>query len=157
MRITGKVVLIWTILLGTSAGGAQPTATRVEEHIRRLEQEEVAALLQNDMAGVRRNWASDYVVNNPFNVVVDASKGPIQAGTLTYSSFVREVERVLVHGNTVIVMGRETVVPSGTSPDAGKTIHRRYTNVWMKRGGRWLLTARHANVVCEPEARPNSQ
>jgi len=31
---------------------------------------------------MRRNWASDYVVNNPFNVVVNASEGPIQAGTL---------------------------------------------------------------------------
>jgi ketosteroid isomerase-like protein len=155
MRITGIVVLIWTILLGTSAGGAQRTAASAEEHIRRLEQAEVAALLRNDIAAVRRYWASDYVVNNPFNVVVDASKGPIRAGTLTYSSFVREVERVLVRGNTIIVMGHETVVPSGSSPDAGKTIHRRYTNIWMKRGGRWLLTARHASVVCEPEAPPN--
>ena len=26
--------------------------------------------------------------------------------------------------------------------------HRRYTNVWMKHKGKWLLTARHANVIC---------
>src|SRR5262245_12014270 len=91
----------------------------LEQAIRKLEQAEIDALLRNDLAAMRSNWAKDYVVNNPFNKVVDASKGPIQAGTLTYSSFIREIERVLIHGNTVIVMGRETVVPKGTSPDAG--------------------------------------
>lgn len=42
----------------------------------------------------------------------------------------------------------ETVVLSGRSPDAGQTIRRRFTNVGMMREGRWLLVARHANVVC---------
>jgi len=92
--------------------------------------------------------AKDYVVNNPFNQAVDAIKGPIQAGSLSYSSFIREIERVLIHDNTVIVMGRETVVPKGPSPDAGKTIHRRFTNIWMKTNDKWLLTACHASVVC---------
>lgn len=125
--------------------------TGVEARIRSYEQAEVDALLRNDPAAVRAHWADDFVVNNPFNVVVDASQGPIQRGTLTYSSFVREIERVQVRGNTVIVMGREVVLPSGTSPDAGETIHRRFTNIWMKRDGRWLLSARHANVVCPRE------
>jgi hypothetical protein len=44
--------------------------------------------------------------------------------------------------DTVIVMGRETVVPKGNSPDSGKTIDRRYTNIWMKRKGKWRLVAR---------------
>jgi hypothetical protein len=34
------------------------------------------------------------------------------------------------------------------SPDAGKTIHRRYTNIWMKKKGQWLLTVRRGNVIC---------
>ena len=122
---------------------------KLEQEIRKLEQGQVDALMRNDLAAMKANWAKDYVVNNPFNEAVDASKGPIQAGTLTYSSFVREVERVLIRGNTVIVMGRETVVPKGTSPDAGKTIDRRFTDVWMKQNGKWLMTARQASVVCQ--------
>ncbi len=122
---------------------------KLEQEIRKLEQGQVDALMRNDLAAMKANWAKDYVVNNPFNEAVDASKGPIQAGTLTYSSFVREVERVLIRGNTVIVMGRETVVPKGTSPDAGKTINRRFTDVWMKQNGKWLMTARQASVVCQ--------
>jgi hypothetical protein len=45
-------------------------------------------------------------------------------------------------------MGRETVVPKGNSPNAGNTINRRYTNIWMKRSGKWRLIARHASVIC---------
>ena len=120
----------------------------LEQEIRTLEQAQVDALLRNDIAAIKRNWATDYVVNNPRNEVVEASKGRIASGTRTYSSFIREVERVLIHGNTVIVMGQEIVVPSGTAPDAGKTIIRRFTNIWMKRDGKWLLTARQATVIC---------
>ena len=120
----------------------------LEQEIRTLEQAQVDALLRNDIAAIKRNWATDYVVNNPLNEVVEASKGRIASGTRTYSSFSREVERVLIHGNTVIVMGQEIVVPSGTAPDAGKTIIRRFTNIWMKRDGKWLMTARQATVIC---------
>ena len=122
-------------------------SNNLEQEIRKLEQAQVDALLRNDIAALKRNWATDFVVNNPFNEVVEASKGRIQAGTRTYSSFIREVERVLIHGNTVIVMGQEVIVPSGTASDAGQTIIRRFTNIWMKRAGKWLLTARQATVI----------
>jgi hypothetical protein len=46
-------------------------------------------------------------------------------------------------------MGKETVVPKGKSPEAGKTIYRRYANTWMKRDGQWRLVARHASVICD--------
>ncbi len=129
---------------------AQSSENRIlEQQIRALEQTQVKLLLNGDINGMQKNWATDYVVNNPFNQVVNASAGPVRQGRLTYSSFARDIERVMIHGNTVIVMGSETVVPSGASEDAGKTIHRRFTDVWMNRNHRWLLTARHANAICE--------
>jgi ketosteroid isomerase-like protein len=155
MRKLAIVIVLCTLFPNTSLAQSTRANSKVQDQIRALEQAQVAALLRNDIAAMKRNWATDFIVNNPFNVAVDASKGPIQAGTLTYSSFERKIERVLVRGNVVIVMGSETVVPSGKSADAGKTIHRRFTDVWMNRGGRWLLTARHANVVCNPTGPPN--
>lgn len=148
MKITLLAAALVFVLSGSMSGQGAKMNRALEQKIRKLEQAQVDALLRSDLAAMRSNWAKDYVVNNPFNQAVDASKGPIQAGSLTYSSFIREIERVLIHSNTVIVMGRETVVPKGTSPDAGKTIHRRFTNIWMKRNDKWLLIARHASVVC---------
>ena len=61
---------------------------------------------------------------------------------------VRDIETIAFQGDTAIVMGKETVKPDGKAPGAGQTILRRYTNVWMKRDGKWLLIARHANIIC---------
>jgi hypothetical protein len=137
------------VLAGSAFGQTTNQNDALEQEIRQREQAQVDALLKHDIAAMKRNWAADYVVNNPFNEVVDASKGRIQSGARTYSSFVRDIERVLIHDNTVIVMGQETVVPSGVAPDAGKTMVRRFTNIWMMREGRWLLTARQATIICK--------
>lgn len=147
-----KLILLILVVVFVSTGALAQNNKKndkLEQEIRKLEQAQVDALLKGDLKAMESNWAKDYTVNNPFNQAVNASQGPIRAGILTYSSFIREAERVLIHGKTVIVMGRETVVPSGTSADAGKTINRRFTNVWMKRNGRWLLTARQASVICQ--------
>ncbi len=121
----------------------------VEQEIRKLEQGQVDALLRNDIDEMQTHWSKDYTVNNPRNTVGKAIEGPIRAGTRTYSSFLREIESIIIHGETVIVMGSETVVPNDKSPESGKTIHRRFTNIWMNENGNWLLVARQASVICE--------
>ncbi len=143
------VIFIILVLTNLLSGQSEQQNAALEQKIRNLEQSEVDALLRNDLTTMEKLWAKDYTVNNPRNEVGKASEGPIRAGIRIYSSFVREVERVLIHENTVIVMGRETVVPKGDASDAGQTIRRRFTNIWMNRNGEWLLTARHANVICK--------
>lgn len=133
---------------GTDAGSDPP----VEQIVRELDRAEADAVLRGDYTLLDELWSPDYTVNNPRNNVAKAGGGPIRTGARIYSSFVREIESVQIHGATAIVMGRETVVPKGIAPDAGVTIHRRYTNIWIKGGEKWLLTARHANVIC-PESR----
>ncbi len=120
----------------------------VEQTIRKLDLAEASAVLQADFDTVEKLWAPQMTVNNPFNQVVKASRGRVRTGAVTYSSFTRNIESIQIHGTTAIVMGNEVVVPSGKSVGAGTTIHRRYTNVWIKHDDTWLLTARHANVIC---------
>jgi ketosteroid isomerase-like protein len=151
MRATlfaGCAVILSCLSAGPAVGQDAGGNASIERMVRELDGQEADAVLRGDFTVVERLWAPDLVVNNPFGQVVEGNRGPIRTGALTYSSFVREIESVQVHGNTVIVMGHETVVPKDDSPDAGRTIHRRYTNVWMSRDGEWRLTARHANVIC---------
>jgi hypothetical protein len=145
------LLFILNMFAATTLRPAQATKDNraLDRKIRELEQAEVDALLQNDMAAIDKLWAEDYTVNNPRNEIGKAGDGPIRAGIRAYSSFLREIEEVLIHDHTIIVMGRETVVPKGPAPDAGQTIYRRFTNIWMKKEGAWLLTARHANVICQ--------
>jgi ketosteroid isomerase-like protein len=136
-----------TLLASASVPAQSPKKNdSIEREIRRLELAHADAVLRGDLAAMDKIWTSDFIVNNPFNEIDKADR--IRTGAVTYSSFVREPESIMVHGNTVIVMGRETVVPKGNSPAAGKTIQRRFTNIWMKREGKWRLVARHANVIC---------
>lgn len=119
----------------------------IEQEIRKLDREHADAVLRGDLVAMDKIWTKDFVVNNPFNGVDRADR--IRNGAVTYSSFDRVPESIVIHGNTAIVMGHETVVPKGNSPDAGKTINRRYTNIWMMRKGKWRLVARHASVICQ--------
>lgn len=124
------------------------TGEPVEAMVRRLDLAEASAVLRADFDAVEKLWAQDMTVNNPFNQVVKANSGRVRTGAVTYSSFTRNIESIQIHGDTAIVMGNEVVIPSGKSIGAGTTIRRRYTNIWMMREGQWLLTARHANVIC---------
>ena len=132
-----------------ASGQSAKQTDALEQQIRKLDMAQADAVLRGDIVALDKLWAKDFTVNSPFNVVSPSSTNRVRTGTMTFSSFVREVEQVLMHGKTVIVMGRETIVPSGTSPDAGKTLHRRFTNIWMKKKGQWRMVARHANIICQ--------
>lgn len=148
MRVITSI-LTFIFLLPGFAIAVDPTVDEsVEATIRRLDLAEASAVLTADFDTVEKLWAPDMIVNNPFNQVVKASSGRVRTGAVTYASFKRNIESIQIHDTTAIVMGNEIVVPSGKSIGAGTTIHRRYTNIWMKRDGQWLLTARHANVIC---------
>lgn len=140
------VVFVFVVGGAASAQSAKQKAA-IEQEIRRLDAAHADAVLRGDLAAMDKIWTKDFKVNNPFNEVDKAMR--IRTGAVTYSSFVREPESIQIFKDTVIVMGRETVVPKGNSPEAGKTINRRYTNIWMKREGKWRLVARHASVICQ--------
>ena len=140
------------LLLPLTAVYAQGSSNNAEVEIRKLEAEQVEYLMKGKIAEMKKNWAADFTVNNPFNVVQDAVTGPIQSGVLTYSKFERNIEKVLFHDSVIIVMGNELVIPKtapkGSSHDTSQPIKRRFTNVWMRKNGKWLMIARHASNIC---------
>ena len=143
--------IITCIVTGSVLGQNAKQKGDLEQTIRRLELAESDAVVRSDVAALEKLWAEDFTVNNPNNQVSRGSKevlDRVRSGLLRYSSFVREIESVGFYGDTVIVMGLEIVIPIGNNPRAEQTLRRRYTNVWMKRKGNWLLAVRHANVIC---------
>ena len=146
MKLILLATIIVTFLTGAASAQSAKQKVAIEKEIRRLDLAHADAVLRGDLAAMDKIWTTDFKVNNPFNTVDKADR--IRTGAVTYSSFERVPESIQIYKNTVIVMGHETVVPKGTSPDAGKIINRRYTNIYMKREGKWRLVARHASVVC---------
>jgi ketosteroid isomerase-like protein len=140
------------VLLLVGDVSAQTSARdSLEALIRRLDHAEAQGLLRRDSTALRRIWARDFTVNNPRNSITRGSDevvALIRNGTIDYSTFARDIETILFHGSTVIVMGSETITSVHKAPFAGQTVRRRFTHFWMRRAGEWRLTARHANVVC---------
>jgi ketosteroid isomerase-like protein len=117
----------------------------IEAEIKRLEQMEVQAVLKKDTVTLLKLWDKDYVVNAPDNQINFAGKTTLDRPVLKRPrvSFTRNIEHIIIRGNTVFSMGSETVESQTNSQ-----VKRRYTNIWMKRDGSWKMVARHANVIC---------
>jgi len=133
-------------ILTTLSAQTEKEKRVIETEVRKLDSLHAAAVLSGDLKEMDKYWTEDFMVTNPFNEIDRANR--IRNGAVTYSSFQRICEAVKIQGNTAILMGKEIVVPKGKSPDAGKTINRRYTNIWMKIDHNWRLVARHASVIC---------
>lgn len=123
----------------------------LEQEIRKLDLAHADAILRRDTEALKKLIAEDAVTNHPTNKIVKEREGifeMIRTGVINYASFKREPETFLFYKNMVVVMGNETLEPAGSAPNAGKIIHRRYINVWMKQKGKWMLAIRHANIIC---------
>jgi ketosteroid isomerase-like protein len=136
----------------SSLSGQEPKkdGDKVAEEVKKIDKAEAAAVLANDLPAIEKYWAEDFTVNAPNNQILKGKKNAIQLvkdGILDYKSFERTVEAVLVHGDTVIIMGEEKVQPKGKAQFVGQTLRRRITNIWMKRDGQWQLTARQATII----------
>ena len=146
-----KLIILAIIVVFADAGlvfgQSEKKNDTLEREIRKHDLAEANAILRGDFAALNKILAADFTVNTPGNKIAKGREAVftlIRNGTINYSSFVREPETFLFYENTVVVMGLETIKPTGTE----QTVRRRYTNIWMKKKGKWLLTARHANIIC---------
>lgn len=121
---------------------------QIEHEIRLKEDAEVRAILEKDTASLKTIWAETFTVNNPVNYILTNRESVIELvlhGRIDYTRFDREIEYIKVTDHCIITMGNETVVPVAS----GEVLNRRYTNIWLKTGGKWQIHARHANIICE--------
>ncbi|WP_153800899.1 nuclear transport factor 2 family protein [Foetidibacter luteolus] len=139
------------ILAGVLAGTALTLAAQPpkEAEIIGLEQQEKEAILWQDTATMEKLWDTDLVVNSPTNNVVDKAGGmyALRNGFIHYSYYEKKIEKIMFYGDVGIVMGQETVIPVGLAPNVGKTVKRRFTNIWRQKGSSWTLVARQATNI----------
>lgn len=151
---TMKFLVLSMVMIISYSAMAQNEQQK-EAEVRAMEVKEAQALLLRDITTLRQIWSPEFMVNSPMNAVnIGGQVELVAAGIISYTSFVRNIEHVKVLKDVVITMGSETVVPAG-GPMAGQTINRRYTNIWIKEKGKWILIARHANNICSV-APPNT-
>jgi ketosteroid isomerase-like protein len=94
--------------------------------------------------------AKDLIVNTPANRVARLEQvlGFFRSGRMSYESAEVTVEALDVRGDHVVLMGEEVVRPRDTAANAGRSVRRRFTDVWRREpDGRWLLTIRQATII----------
>ena len=124
---------------------------KIEKEIRQMEEKRVAAYIKKDTAALLKILAPEYCANRPLGVVSTREKvlELVLTDSISFSSYKFEIEHIIIKKNFVITMGNDTVEPRGNNRNAGQTLKRRYTHIWSKENGNWLLIARHANIVCQ--------
>jgi len=116
-----------------------------EADVRALEEKGRLAFLGADIATLDALWSDDLVVSSPLNIINDKARvlELLAAGRIRHTRDEVVIERVSRFGDTVVVMGRDTV----DGPPHGELMDRRFTNVWQFQDGVWLMIARHAQIV----------
>lgn len=108
------------------------------------------AFAAKDVDAVSALFSKDLIVNSPANRVarLEAVLGFFRAGLMNYDSLETAIEAVDARVDQVVIMGEEVVKPSETAPNAGKTVSRRYTDVWRREAdGQWRLAIRQATIT----------
>lgn len=125
----------------------------IEGTIKSLEQNVVKGILEADTNLLKQVWAAEFMVNTPRNDIAKNREAVFEhqkMGLISYSSFERVVEDILVQEDIVITMGYEVFVSRKDIPGAkaGQPVKRRFTNIWKMDKGNWQQIARHASIIC---------
>lgn len=134
----------------TPAATASPASTEnVEQALRKLVSERDQAIQKADTAAIDRIYADDYIATSATGLVRTKAQvmEDLKSGAIKLESISSDDIEVRVHGDTAIVTGRMT--SKGT--DRGREIsgQRRFTQVYMKKNGRWQIVAFHYSQIAQ--------
>lgn len=145
-----KAVVAATILVLSAPALA---ASADEASLKAADAEQMRIIVEGDAKAQAAFMHDNYMVNAPANRVLVKQQvvSMLGGGQIGSEQFTRTIERTSITGPVGIVMGNEIVVPAANSDlgrlNPGKTLRRRYTNVFLWESGKWRFLARHANVV----------
>jgi len=128
---------------------AQTQTERVEQELITLEQQWGDALVKPDLAFLDRILAEDYLFTSPEGEVLTKAQmvAGLKSGEDVVSSVVNLDMKVRVYEDAAVVTGhsiyRETIKGKDISGEY------RWTDTWIKKGGRWQCVADHASRVAQ--------
>jgi hypothetical protein len=153
MRVDITPALVATALLLPAATQAQDEPWAGDPAVQAVlaqRQRGIEAMMSGTMSAATERYSTTFVANTPSNSVVPGEEmlKLFAAGTVRYDHVEQHIEYAGSHGpDIVVLMGEEIVVPGEGAVNAGKRIHRRFTDVFRRENGEWRHDVRHANVI----------
>ncbi len=112
--------------------------TRLDEAFRARDAETVELLC-----------APDLILHTPINAVVDLDTimARLREGRVDYTALETKIDFAGVRGDMVVVMGEEILTPPAGVPNASRTVHRRFTDIWKESGRAWKVLVRQTTIA----------
>ncbi|MEO6611040.1 MAG: nuclear transport factor 2 family protein [Chitinophagaceae bacterium] len=120
-----------------------------ENEIRKLDNDQKEAYFRRDTLTLLKLFSPGVIINgfsNKFETLEDILIRIRKVGN-DMEYYERIIEKIIFADNIAIVMGNETIKPSGIAINAGKTVKRRFTNIWMPTKKSWQLVARQSTII----------
>jgi ketosteroid isomerase-like protein len=114
-----------------------------EEELLKIENGFAEAIVKNDLEGIKRLVADDWVIIDPDGAIVDRARffEVITSGALTHDIMESEDFRVRVYGDSAVVTG--VTRTKGKFMGQEFSTQERATDVFVKRDGRWQCMLTH--------------
>ena len=117
--------------------------SEAEEKLLKIEKEFAQAIISNDLEGIGRIVADEWIIIDPNGDIVDRARffEVIKSGALTHDMMESEDLRVRVYGDSAVVI---TVTRTkGKFMGQEFSTQERATDVFVKRDGRWQCVLTH--------------
>ena len=147
VRMTALAVAAGALLLPHAGGGSTNAAPSDEATLRQLNSEYVASFVNSDPAHYDRLLAPDFVATASTGALVDrASFLRNAANPSGMRSFVATDVTIQIVGDNVGIIQARTPYTrlDGTTGDT------RYTDIWVKRDGRWWALRAQVTPIRAP-------
>jgi ketosteroid isomerase-like protein len=118
-------------------------SSHVEEELLKLENEFAEAIVRNDLEGIGRLVADDWIIIESNGGIVDRARffEVIKSGALTHEMMESEDLRVRVYGDSAVVTAITRT--KGKFMRQEFSTQERATDVFVKRDGRWQCVLTH--------------
>ena len=127
--------------LSLAAGQEASKTSSVEDQIKKQEQNWAQATVKEGATAVDQYEADDIIDADPSGRVTDKTqdKTDLSSGDLKFQSIELGDVKVHVYGDTAVAAGTSTV--KGTYKGQDISGMYRFTDVWVKRNGKWYAVA----------------
>jgi uncharacterized protein (TIGR02246 family) len=143
MKLSRIIVPLWLLVIAAPVFAQESS----EAELNRLEDLRYEAMKNADAQTMGELFADEFVYQTLQGVTHTKSSyiGVITSGDVKINTFKRENSRVRFYGDTAIVMAT-THLDIAFKGEA-RQLSLFYTNVWVKRDGRWQLVARQSTAL----------
>lgn len=138
----GALIACLPVFAQSKSGGGD-----AEQAVMRIEKEMLAAVLKGDASANQRYLADTFVFTGPDGEREDKGQmvNDLKSGDLKLQSASLDDAKIQVYGDTAIVTYSST--DKGTYKGKDISGNTRWTDVFVRRSGRWQLVATHGSRI----------